>query len=316
VRVFADAMHRVADAETRLFHFYVRGALEARGLPESALAEAAWNAGAEVSRLDEPALRYFHRKALRHAIADTAVLELAEQAGLAGLPETAGQLEIAIAFVDLAGFTRLAEAKGDVEAARTLERFSAVVRQVVAGFDGHVVKQIGDAFLLVFREPRDAVACALDIEARVTATPAFPAVRAGIHHGPVLYREGDYVGATVNLAARVVAQADRHQVLVTDAVRNAVRPAADVELVRLPRRTVKGLSEEIVLYAVGRPAAGVRSVRVTDPVCGMELAAGEEAARLALEGREYRFCSDSCLRRFVAAPERYVRESSGSSSTS
>jgi hypothetical protein len=91
VRVFADAMHRVADAETRLFHFYVRGALEARGLSEGALADAVWNAGAEVSRLDEPTLRYFHRKALRHAIADTAALELAQQAGLVGLPETAGQ---------------------------------------------------------------------------------------------------------------------------------------------------------------------------------------------------------------------------------
>ena len=127
-----------------------------------------------------------------------------------------------------------------------------------------------------------------------------------MHHGPVLYREGDYVGATVNLAARVVAEAKRHQVLVTDPVRRAVRAVGDVDLVRLPKRTVKGVSEEIVLYDVRPATAAVRPARAADPVCGMELGPGEEAARLALEGHEYRFCSDDCLRRFVAAPEHYV----------
>jgi YHS domain-containing protein len=104
----------------------------------------------------------------------------------------------------------------------------------------------------------------------------------------------------------VVAEADRHQVLVTDAVRRAVRPMAEVDLVRLPKRTLKGVSEEIVLYNVRRVTAAAGQARVTDLVCGMELGPAEEAARLALEGREYRFCSDKCLRRFVTAPERYV----------
>jgi YHS domain-containing protein len=45
--------------------------------------------------------------------------------------------------------------------------------------------------------------------------------------------------------------------------------------------------------------------RLVDPVCGMELGAGEAAARLSLEGEERVFCSQQCLQRFVAAPERY-----------
>jgi YHS domain-containing protein len=40
-------------------------------------------------------------------------------------------------------------------------------------------------------------------------------------------------------------------------------------------------------------------------VCGLELSPTEVAARLALEGKERVFCSEECLRRFVAAPERY-----------
>jgi adenylate cyclase len=306
VRVLKDAMERVADTEAHLFHFYVRRALQTQGLSGEALQRAVWAVGEATSGLDAPALHYFHRRALRAAMERTAVLEVAEHGMDRPRDEPPGQLEVAVVFVDLSGFTALTEAMGDVKTAEVLDRFSGLVRRSVTTFGGQVVKQIGDAFLLVFHEPREAVACALDVEERVTATPAFPAVRAGIHHGLVLYREGDYVGATVNLAARVVAEAGRHQVLVTDAVRNALRPSADLELLRLPKRTLKGVSEEIVLYEVRRAAAEGRPVRVTDPVCGMELGPAEEAARLALEGREYRFCSDACLRRFVAAPDHYV----------
>jgi class 3 adenylate cyclase/YHS domain-containing protein len=306
-RVLKDSMERVADTEAHLFHFYVRRALQARGVSGEALQRAVWAVGEATTGLDAPALQYFHRRALRSALERTAVLEVAEHGSGRPSDEPPGQIEVAVVFVDLSGFTALTEAMGDLKTAEVLDRFSGLVRQSVTSFGGQVVKQIGDAFLLVFREPHDAVECALDIEARVTATPAFPAVRAGIHHGSVLYREGDYVGATVNLAARVVAEADRHQVLVTDTVRRAaVRRDADIAFVRLPKRTVKGVSEEVVLYDVRPTAAAARSARVTDPVCGMELGPAEEAARLALEGQEYRFCSDECLRRFVATPERYA----------
>jgi class 3 adenylate cyclase/YHS domain-containing protein len=306
VRVLKDAMDRVAFAEAHLFHFYVPRALQARGLAGEALRAAVWAVGEATAGLDAPALQYFHRSALRRALEQTAVLEVAEHHLAPSVDQPPGHMEVTVVFVDLSGFTALTEAMGDVKTAEVLDRFSALVRESVTASGGQVVKQIGDAFLLVFHEPRAAVACALDIEARATAAPAFPAVRAGIHHGPVLYREGDYVGATVNLAARVVAEADRHQVLVTEAVHAAVRGGMSVELGRLPKRTVKGVRDAVVLYEVRPVTPGARAQRVTDPVCAMELGPGEDAARLVLEGREYRFCSDACLRRFVAASEHYV----------
>ena len=306
VRVLKDAMDRVANTEAHLFHFYVRRRLQAQGLSGQALQQAVWAIGEATAGLDAPALQYFHRRALRGAIERTAILEIAEQARGRPHDEPPGQLRITVVFVDLSGFTALTEAMGDVKTAEILDRFSGIVRQSVATHGGEVVKQIGDAFLLVFREPRDAVACALDVESRATAAPAFPAVRAGVHQGPVLYREGDYVGATVNLAARVVAEAERHQVLVTGAVRHAIRGADGIELIRLPKRTVKGVTEDVVLYCVRRVAVAAPAAKITDPVCGMELGPHEEAAHLTLEGRDYRFCSDECLRRFVAAPGRYA----------
>jgi YHS domain-containing protein len=56
-----------------------------------------------------------------------------------------------------------------------------------------------------------------------------------------------------------------------------------------------------VVAAVEAPALA----RLIDPVCGMELGEGDEAARLSLEGEERAFCSQQCLQRFVATPERY-----------
>lgn len=304
VRVFADAMRRVAETEAHLFSFYIRRTLQDRGLSPAEFTQALATASDRVDELAEPALLYFHRLALRHAIEDTAVMELAEQAGILGPPELPGQLRAVIVFVDMTGFTALTEAMGDLKTAEVLDRFSALVRQAVGRWDGHVVKQIGDAFMLSFDDPAAAVACALEIERRASAEPQFPSVRSGVHCGPVLYRDGDYVGANVNLASRVAAEAERHQVLVTGAIRREVSALSDVEFVRLPKRRLRGFTEEIDLFEA-RASSQDRATRVVDPVCRMELGPGEVAARLALEGREQAFCSEECLRRFVASPERY-----------
>jgi class 3 adenylate cyclase len=301
VRVFADAMQRVAETEARLFHFYVRNALEAQGLPEAELARAVWQAGEQVSMLDQPALLYFHRKALRHAIADTAVLELAQRSGLSGARGAAGELELSFAFVDLAGFTPLTETKGDLEAADVLERFSILVRQAIAPFDGHVVKQIGDAFMLVFPSAPAAVGAALAIVQRARGETRFPPVRSAVHWGRALYREGDYVGTTVNLAARLVGTADPHQVVVSGAARQAAGALTDAEFVPLPKRRLKGISGEVDAFAA-RPTSAPEQARRRDPACGLELAPGEVMARLTLGGTEHVFCSEACVRQFVGQP--------------
>jgi YHS domain-containing protein len=154
------------------------------------------------------------------------------------------------------------------------------------------------------------VACALEIEERTEGEAQFPAVRSGVHWGSVLYREGDYVGSNVNIASRVAAEAQRHQVLVTAQVRSAAKELADVEFVRLGKRRLKGLASEVMLFEA-RPSSPAGAEKVIDPVCGMELRPAEVVARLSLEGPstgsgERAFCSDECLRQFVASPEKYA----------
>ena len=305
LRVYADALGRVADAESRLFHFYVHDRLKAAGLSGLELVDSVQAAGDRMNPLLEPAIRYFHRKAMARAARENAVMLLEEEAGLEEEGEVPGQLQAAIVFVDLSKFTSLAEAMGDVKAVEVLARFSNLVRDAVGRWEGRVVKQIGDAFMLVFADPRSAVACALEVEGRASKEAQFPAARSGVHWGPVLFREGDYVGSNVNIASRLAAEAKRHQVLVTGAVRNAAKELADVEFVRLGKRRLKGLADEVVLFEA-RPSSPEGEEKAIDPVCGMELRPTEVAARLSLEGRERAFCSDECLRQFVASPEKYA----------
>jgi Cu+-exporting ATPase len=79
---------------------------------------------------------------------------------------------------------------------------------------------------------------------------------------------------------------------------------ADVEFVRLGKRRLKGLADDLELFEA-RPSGAEEREKAVDPVCGMELGPGEAAATLTLEGEERAFCSDDCLRRFVASPEKY-----------
>ena len=232
------------------------------------------------------------------------VTHAAEDAGLVRPPDVPGQLTRAIAFVDLSSFTPLTAEMGDVKAAEVLERLSLLVRQSTLHWDGKVVKQIGDAFMLVFPDPRSALAALVEIDARAAQQGEFPAVRSGLHFGPVLYRDGDYVGSSVNIAARLASEAGRHQVLVTAEVRKEARDLPEIEFVRIGKRKLKGLTGAYDLFEV-KSSAAPGAEKAIDPVCGMELGLAEVDARLSLEGAERAFCSEACLRKFVASPEAY-----------
>jgi class 3 adenylate cyclase len=304
VHVYDEALGRVADAEARTFHIYVHDRLRAAGLSGPELTAATAAVSDDLQRLAEPTVLYFHRKGIERALREDLLLHFAEAAGLLGTSEVPGLTSVAIVFVDLASFTPLTQAMGEVHAAAVLARFSSLVRAAVRGWKGRIVKQIGDAFMIVFTDPEDALRCGLEIGRRAEGEPHFPACRLGVSWGRALYREGDYVGTTVNLAARLVGAAERHQLLVTPAVRDAVGAAPDIEFHALGPRRLKGLDEVELFAACYRGTQDEE--RVVDPVCGMVLHPGHPVVPAVHGGEEVVFCSDACLARFTQLPDRYV----------
>lgn len=252
MRVLADALARVAEAESRLFHFYVHDRLRLDGMDAAAAEEATTDAADPLLALVEPTVLYFHRKAWRRAMRDDVITHLAEDVVPSG---PVGQLPLAVLFVDLARFTALTEAMGDEAAADVLDRFSELVREEALHCDGRVVKQIGDEFMLVFPSAAVAVRYALHLAETASTVAQFPALRMGAHAGLALYREADYLGATVNIAARVAAQAPAGQLVVTRAVRDA-SDGVVAGWIAMGECRLKGISEPVELFAVAVAAPG------------------------------------------------------------
>jgi adenylate cyclase len=209
-------------------------------------------------------------------------------------------------FADIAGYTALTEAHGDEEAADLAHDFCGAVANLVAADDGELVKTIGDAVMVRYSSPAEAVGLGLRIADDVMAGHGFPTVRVGLHHGPALEREGDWFGATVNLAARVAGLAGGGEVLVTRPVLEAAGEIEGVTFESRGENVVRNVTAPVAVFAAVREDrnAGERHV---DPVCRMVVAEGRETGRFRHHETEYRFCSQECIRRFLDAPEAYTR---------
>jgi adenylate cyclase len=180
-----------------------------------------------------------------------------------------------------------------------------MVRASTATRGGRIVKQIGDAFMITFTKPADGVRLGLDIMARVAAESQFPAVHIGAHHGAVLYRDGDYVGAGVNLAARVASASGAGQFLITETVHDGVNDLPAAVFSALPARRLKGVPQPVQVIDV-RTRNTPEDDLDRDPVCRMRLRPSDVMAVQHWKGRSYAFCSPECAQTFAAAPDRYI----------
>lgn len=133
---------------------------------------------------------------------------------------------VTVMFTDIANSTQLTEALGDDEWSRVLRQHREMVRTAFVDRAGEEVNTQGDGFLARFPSPAEAVLCAVDIqralEERRRGEGIVPGLRIGIHAGEAVEDDGDLVGRVVNLAARVAAEADPDEILVTEPVADYV----------------------------------------------------------------------------------------------
>ena len=156
----------------------------------------------------------------------------------------------AIAFLDLTGYTALTEERGDEAGADLAHRVATLVNQAAQPHGGYPVKWLGDGVMFYFPEPSAAVRTGLDL---VEQTPAAVDVRArvGINAGRVIFREGDYFGRTVNVAARIADYARPGELLVSDEVKERWS-GEGVKFEPIGPVALKGLRDELTLYAASR----------------------------------------------------------------
>jgi adenylate cyclase len=140
----------------------------------------------------------------------------------------------AIMFTDIAGFSRQMGAN-EAHTLQLLAVHNQVIAQASATHHGHVIKIMGDAFLVDFPSVVHAVQCAQQIQAQLgahntaKASPEQIHVRIGIHLGDIVQQEGDVFGDGVNIASRLQALAEPDSICISDMVYRDV--AKKVELV-------------------------------------------------------------------------------------
>jgi len=156
-----------------------------------------------------------------------------------------------VLFADVSGSTSLYETAGDDAALEAISACLAAARAATEASGGRVVKTMGDEIMSIFPEPDLAANAAAEIQARIEALPEVAGkklgVRVGFHHGPVLQRDDDVFGDTVNLAARLVAQAKKGEIILSTDTADLLGPVFRTMVRELHAITVKGKAEEVGL---------------------------------------------------------------------
>ena len=241
VRVYGQALAQIADAEVRLFHMYVHEPLMRSGVPGVAMAEEMQGLAAEVLPLASPVMDNVHQRLLAHYIDQDVVGHMEAEIGDRERLDL-GHVRVAIAFADLAGYTRMTEELGDEHAVGVVERFVAEVEHTLPD-DARIIKTIGDEVMIVSSDAGALVDWAVGFQ-ELHATRPLP--RIGMHYGEVLYRDGDYYGREVNQAARVAARAGGGEVLATRPIVDAAGPHLAFEHIGEVR--LKGFSGPTELF--------------------------------------------------------------------
>jgi adenylate cyclase len=243
VRVYVQAVRRIADAEVRLFHLYVHEPMIRDAVPELEMAEEIGELAGEILPMATPLTEYLHARYLRFFLEQDVVGHMESELGTSG--SQVHHVPVTLCFIDLTGFTRYTEEEGDLEALDVVENFIGTVEETLPP-EATIVKTIGDEVMVVSPDPGSLTEWAVALLARF---PERPQPRVGIHYAQAVYRDGDYFGTHVNLAHRVVGRALAGEVMVTDAVAESLGERG-LSCAAIGEVSLKGFPEPTELYLV------------------------------------------------------------------
>src|SRR5258706_1724652 len=184
---------------------------------------------------------------------------------------------LAVAFVDIKGYTTRPSTQSREENQKLLRRFDGVVRPVVKAFGGHVVKNSGDVFLLTYRSPTDALHSAMamqdqlaEMNAKLPEGERFE-IRVAVNVGEVRVEGNDVFGEAVNIASRIEGLADGGEIYFSEAV-YLVMNKSEVPFEEVGIKQLKGVPEPVRVFKIpmvadvgdyrvkgsGKPKDGVR----------------------------------------------------------
>ncbi len=238
LRVVGGSLTRIAEAAVSLFLFDVEGPHLEAGITELELARKVYDAAGLVDGLAE-LLDPLLRRQIQQAIERNRRSSIDEFERL--------KYRYAVGFVDLVGFTAHSGGLPTTELAEFLGRFESEAHDELARHGARAVKFIGDEVMFVATDPDAACAAALGLVEVFTSGLDGVVPRGGLAYGEVLLRTGDYYGAVVNLASRLVDLAVPMEVLVSEPMAEA---AIHCRFEPAGKRLVKGFEHPITVRSL------------------------------------------------------------------
>lgn len=211
---------------------------------------------------------------------------------------TSPSASAAVAFIDLAGFSAITDVYGDESALAMLEIFEGKVREALSDYEPPI-KWIGDEAMLSFPDPEGAIRALGALLHACRNDPRLPLTRTGLNHGPVIRRDGDLFGSTVNIAARISELASPGQLLATRPVADAAGRCG-ILVKNLGQTALRSLTGEVDLFEI--ELAPAPDPAWIDPVCKMH--APYASYRRAKQEGPW-FCSPRCEEAYRKSPQTY-----------
>jgi adenylate cyclase len=250
LRVYGDSTRRIAEMEADAWRTEFQEPLLAAGHTAGVVGDASGEFSVALAEHTQRALMAtYHAQQMLAWLANIAAGMNAAlvQAGLGAREEQPP----AMCFLDITGYTRLTQERGDSAAVDLADRLARLVQRTSVQHGGRAVKWLGDGVMLHFPEPAPGVTAALEMVSAV-ADAGLPPAHVGLDAGPVVFQEGDYFGQTVNVASRIGEYARPGEVLVSQAVAQAAEGARHLRFDEIGPVELKGVSGVMRLFAAHR----------------------------------------------------------------
>ena len=243
VRVLAEGLAHAAE----VMRYSALASILRPGATELEIAKGSQALVTQIKPLLGPMIEDMLFMHLRHAM-ETEAVNASERA--AGKP-LAGARQVAVAFADLVGFTRLGEEVPPEELGQLANRLADLARDVAVP-PVRFIKTIGDAVMFVCTDPAPLLDAVLKLVEITDGDNDFPRLRAGIASGSAVSRAGDWFGSPVNLASRVTAVARPGTVLAAESARDELGDDAGFSWSFAGARHLKGIKGEVRLFRARR----------------------------------------------------------------
>ena len=214
IRVAGDSLNRMAETEAAWWRSEVIEPAMAAGINPDDL--SATEMSTTMSRLADAAVMAMYRAQQTRAWTGNIIGGFEAALAAAGLHSRL-ERPPAMCFLDITGYTRLTQERGDEAAAALASQLARLVQRTSVQHGGRPIKWLGDGVMFHFPNPGPGVVAALEMVDGVVSA-GLPPAHVGLHAGPIIFQEGDYYGQTVNIASRIAEYARPGEVLVSQTV--------------------------------------------------------------------------------------------------